>query len=241
MDRLTPAVVNIAKWLHRLMQAPLQAVETRHRLVTICSGTLLAARAGLLAERQCTTHHDLLDSLRAVAPDARVVDNRVFVVDGALASSAGITAGIDLALHLIGEECGEAMAAGVAEDMVVYLRRSSGDPELSPFLAHRSHIHAAVHRVQDAINAEPERHWDMAAMAAHGHVTQRHLLRLFLRHAGVSPLRYLQAIRLERARQSIEHGASVTRAAHAAGFSSCLHLRRAWTRKWGGSPGRHLR
>jgi transcriptional regulator GlxA family with amidase domain len=218
------------------MRQPLSEVGTPHRLITICSGTLLAARAGLADGRRCTTHHDLLGVLRTLAPRAIVVDNRVFVIDGPMASSAGITAGIDLALHLIAEECGEPLAAGVAEDMVVYLRRSAGDAELSPFLAHRGHMHAAVHKVQDAINAEPERHWDMAAMAAMGHVTERHLLRLFLRHAGVSPLHYLQAIRLERARQSLERGASVTRAAEVAGFRSCLHLRRAWSRKWGGSP-----
>ena len=236
IDRMTPAVVNIAKWLKGLLRETLNEVGTPHRLITICSGTLLAARAGLADGRRCTTHHDLLGVLRAMAPKAMVVDNRVFVVDGPMSSSAGITAGIDLALHLIGEECGETLAANVAEDMVVYLRRSSGDPELSPFLAHRGHMHEAVHRLQDAINAEPERHWDMATMSSVGHVTERHLLRLFLRHAGVSPLHYLQAIRLARARQSLERGASVTRAAEVAGFRSCLHLRRAWSRKWGGSP-----
>jgi transcriptional regulator GlxA family with amidase domain len=214
----------------------MRATANRDRLVTICSGTLLAARAGLLDQRRCTTHHDLLAELRKLAPRAHVVDNRVYVVDGALASSAGITAGIDLVLHLIAEECGEAMAAGVAEDMVVYLRRSSNDPEMSPFLAHRRHLHGAVHKVQNAISAEPERSWDMASMAAIGHVTERHLLRLFLSNAGVSPLNYLRAIRLEIARESIDHGASVSRAAEIAGFTSSLQLRRAWTRHWGGSP-----
>jgi transcriptional regulator GlxA family with amidase domain len=93
-----------------------------------------------------------------------------------------------------------------------------------------------VHRVQDAIILQPERDWDMAGLAAVGHATERHLLRLFLDYAGISPLRYLQLIRLERARQSLERGASVTRAAEAAGFSSGLQLRRAWSRHWGGSP-----
>ena len=93
-----------------------------HRLVTICSGTLLAARAGLLGRRRCTTHHELLDALRALAPNAKMIDNRVIVVDGPVASSAGITAGNDVAPHLPAEECGEALAASVAEDMVVYLR-----------------------------------------------------------------------------------------------------------------------
>jgi transcriptional regulator GlxA family with amidase domain len=107
---------------------------------------------------------------------------------------------------------------------------------LSPFLVHRHHLHAAVHRVQDAINAEQERDWDMVSLAAVGHVTERHLLRLFIDHTGLSPLQYLQSIRLERARQSIERGASVTHAAEVAGFRSGLQLRRAWSRQWGGSP-----
>ncbi|MEO8633959.1 MAG: helix-turn-helix domain-containing protein [Gemmatimonadales bacterium] len=235
-SQVTPAITATAQWLHQRLGETLPAVDTPHRLITICSGTLLAARAGLLGTRRCTTHHELLPALRALAPQAQVVDNRVFVVDGPLASSAGITAGIDLALHLIAEECGEALAASVAEDMVVYLRRSPRDPELSPYLVHRRHLHAAVHRVQDAIIARPERDWDMAALAALGHATERHLLRLFVDHAGVSPLRYLQSIRLERARQSLERGASVTRAAEVAGFRSGLQLRRAWSRQWGGSP-----
>jgi transcriptional regulator GlxA family with amidase domain len=197
---------------------------------------LLAARAGLLGNRRCTTHHDLIDALRSLAHGAQVVDNRVFVVDGPVASSAGVTAGIDLALHLIAAQCSEALAASIAKDMVVYLRRSSRDPELSPFLGHRRHTHAAVHKVQDAISAEPERDWDMAALAAVGHVTERHLLRLFVDHAGASPMQCLQTIRLERARQSLEHGASVTDAAEVAGFRSSLNLRRAWNRQWGGSP-----
>ena len=236
VGQITPAITAIAEWLSETLHEHLYAIHTPHRLITICSGTLLAARAGLVNDRRCTTHHELLDTLRVLAPQALVVDNRVFLIDGPLASSAGITAGIDLALHLIADECGEALAASVALDMVVYLRRSTHDPELSPFLAHRRHLHLAVHRVQDAISDAPERDWNMDALSAVGHVTQRHLLRLFIQHAGVSPLHFLQAIRLERAHQSIEHGASVTRAAEVAGFSSGLHLRRAWNRQWGGSP-----
>lgn len=234
--RVTPAIAATARWLRLLLGEPALAADTPHRVVAICSGALLAARAGLLGTRRCTTHHELLSQLRALAPRAQVIDNRVFVVDGPLASSAGITAGIDLALHLVAEECGEALAASVAEDMVVYLRRSQRDPELSPYLVHRRHLHAVVHRVQDAIIAKPQRDWDMSALAAVGHATERHLLRLFTEHAGVSPLHYLRFIRLERARQSLEYGASVSRAAEVAGFRSGLQLRRAWSRHWGGSP-----
>jgi len=238
---VTPAVLTAARWLNRHLADPIRENASDHRLVTICSGTLLAARAGLLSGRRCTTHHELLHTLRGLAPRAEVVENRVFVVDGPIASSAGITAGIDVALHLIGEECGEALAASVSEDMVVYLRRSDRDPEQSPFRVHRGHLHATVHRVQNAIVQEPDRDWNMASLAKAGHTTERHLLRLFIEHAHVSPLRYLQAIRLERARQALEHGANVTRAAELAGFRSGLQMRRAWSRQWGGSPRDMLR
>lgn len=236
LSELTPAVVTTARWLNRSLGESVRANAGNYRLVTICSGTLLAARAGLLGGRRCTTHHELLGALRALAPRAQVMDNRVFVVDGPLASSAGITAGIDVALHLIGEECGDALAGEVAEDMVVYLRRSDRDPEQSPYRGGRGHLHTTVHRVQDAIVNSPERDWDMAALAEVGNTTERHLLRLFLEHAHVSPLHYLQAIRLERARQALEYGASVTRAAEFSGFRSALQMRRAWSKHWGGSP-----
>jgi transcriptional regulator GlxA family with amidase domain len=230
------ATLDVAHWLSRHMQPLLDDPAAGHCLVTVCSGTLLAARAGLLGGRRCTTHHDLLETLQRLAPQAQVVANRVFVLDGPLASSAGVTAGIDLMLHMIGQACGDALAAAVAKDMVVYLRRTPNDPELSPLLAHRHHLHPAVHRVQDAISERPTADWDMASLSAVAHVTERHLLRLFGEHAGVSPLAYLEKIRLERARQSLQRGASVTRAAEAAGFSSDLQLRRAWARHLSGSP-----
>jgi transcriptional regulator GlxA family with amidase domain len=236
VHQVTRPMRTTVEWLHRMLHDDGYTAPIPHRLLTICSGTLLAARAGVLGTRRCTTHHELLDALRVLAPGAQVIDNRVFVVDGQLASSAGITAGIDLALHLIGDECGEALAASVAEDMVVYLRRSPRDPELSPFHMHRRHLHSTVHRVQDAIVTKPDHHWDMAALAALGNSTERHLLRLFIDNAGVSPLHYLRLIRLERARQSLEYGATVTHAAAVAGFRSGLQLRRAWSRQWGGTP-----
>lgn len=197
------------------------------RVLTVCAGTLLAADAGLLDKRRCTTHHEWLDELRRKAPRALVIDNRVFVIDGNLASSAGVTAGIDLSLHMIGEHCGHALAAEVAQTMVVYLRRGANDPALSPLLAHRHHLHAALHRVQDAICADPAQEWSLLAMARQAHVTPRHLSRLFASHAGTTPLHYLQAIRLEHAAQALARGASASRAAQHAGFSSDQQLRRA--------------
>ncbi|MGL4576101.1 MAG: GlxA family transcriptional regulator [Burkholderiaceae bacterium] len=234
--QVSAPMATIAQWLARMLREPLQQADSPHRLLTVCSGTLTVARAGLLGGRKCTTHHELLDLLRELAPSAQIIANRVFVVDGPLASSAGVTAGMDLALHMIATECGEALAASVAADMVMYLRRTPHDPELSPYLTNRQHLHGAVHRVQDAINADPDRDWNMTTLAAVAHVTERHLLRIVTQHAGVSPLRYLQTIRLERARQSLEGGSSVTRAAEQAGFHSGVHLRRAWRRQWGSTP-----
>ncbi len=211
------------RWLHEVGGGLL---EEDGRVVTICSGALLAAEAGLLRRRRCTTHHELLQELRHRAPEADVVDNRVFVLDGPLASSAGITAGIDLTLHLIQARCGDAVAASVAQTMVVYLRRNPQDPELSPLLAHRQHLHAALHRVQDAVCARPAEDWTLDRMAAVAHVTPRHLGRLFGEHAGTTPLRYLQSIRLELAERARQKGASLAEAAQSAGFSSEQQWRR---------------
>lgn len=236
LGKVTPATEAITRWLRDVVREPLLEEGSRHRLLSICAGSLLAARAGLLQHRRCTTHHEVLGALRALAPRAEVLENRVFVVDGPIASCAGVTAGIDLALHYITQECGEALATTVAEDMVVYFRRAGSDPEASPFLAQRHHLHAAVHRVQDAILRTPRREWDMAMLAGVANTTERHLHRLFIDHAGISPLQYLRSIRLERARQSLLAGTSVSRAAEVAGFTSDLQLRRAWGRQWGGSP-----
>lgn len=198
------------------------------RLVTICAGALLAAHAGLLHGRRATTHHHHLDELRSVAPGCEVVANRVFVLGEGIASSAGVTTGIDLALHLIGHECGAPLASRVAQTMVVALRRGPHDPQLSPFLAYRDHMHPALHRVQDAVGAEPQRPWTVPAMAGVGHTSPRHLTRLFLEHGGIAPLQYLRRIRLAVAQAALESGRNVTQAAELAGFSSDTQLRRAW-------------
>lgn len=190
-----------------------------HRLITVCSGAVLAGDAGLLDNCRCTTHHELLAQLQALVPSAEVVNNRVFVIDGPqdhIATSAGVTAGIDLTLHLVARVCGEDLAAAVAQDMVVYLRRGPRDPELSPLLQHRNHLHPAVHRVQDAVSQRPQRDWTTKALAEVAHVTQRHLLRLFTEHAGVSASSYVELIRLEHARRALAGGASVGHAAELA-------------------------
>ena len=209
----------------------------RLELVTICAGALLAAHAGALAGRRATTHHHHLDELRRVEPRCEVVANRVFVIDPPLYSSAGVTTGIDLMLHRIADICGEALAAQVAQTMVVALRRGPQDPELSPFLAYRNHLHPALHRVQDAVSEAPQNDWSVPRMAQVAHTSSRHLTRLFVEHAGVAPLAYLRRLRLATAQLALQSGANVTRAAELSGFGSDTQLRRAW-RQFGlaGSP-----
>lgn len=228
----TPETQEVLHWLRgqRFERGKLE-------LVTICAGAVLAAHAGVLAGRRATTHHHHLDELRAVEPRCEVVANRVFVLDPPIYSSAGVTTGIDLVLHRIGELCGEALAAQVAQTMVVALRRGPQDPELSPFLAHRHHLHAALHRVQDAVSAQPQEDWTVPRMAEVAHTSPRHLTRLFMAHAGVAPLVYLRRLRLASAQLALQSGANVTRAAELSGFGSDTQLRRAW-RQFGlaGSP-----
>jgi len=107
-----------------------------HTLVSICSGALLAGRAGLLDGRACTTHHSDCAELVLAAPKARVLENRLFVEDGRCYSSAGVTAGVDLMLHLVSKITDHRCAAEVARYLVVYIRRSGADPQLSPWLEH---------------------------------------------------------------------------------------------------------
>jgi len=227
-----PPAQRLLHWLRGLRLEP-----GRLELITVCAGTLLAAHAGLLAGRRATTHHHHLDELRLAASGCEVVANRVFVLDPPLSSSAGVTTGIDLVLHRIGEVCGEALAARVAQTMVVALRRGPQDPELSPFLAFRNHLHAALHRVQDAISEQPNGDWSVPRMAELARTSPRHLTRLFQEHAGVAPLTYMRRLRLAAAQAALASGASVTRAAEVSGFGSDTQLRRAW-RQFGldGSP-----
>lgn len=225
--RVPRAWAETRRWLARVVAPRLGEVE----LATVCAGTLLAADAGLLGGRRCTTHHESLEDLARLAPSASVVGNRVFVVDGPVASSAGITAGIDLALHLIARDQGEALAAAVAQVMVVYLRRGPDDPELSPMLARRDHLHPAVHRVQDALCADPSAAWSLGRMAEVACVTPRHLSRLFREHVRATPHDYLQDIRFALAERAIGEGRATKQAVAEAGIGGTRQWRRMKQRR----------
>jgi len=200
-------------------------------LMTVCAGALFAAAAGLTRQRDCTTHHSCLAQLAAMDPTARLHDNRIFVEDGNLVSSAGITAGIDLALHLVSRHCGPRVASEVARDMVVYQRRAGTDSALSPWLEHRNHMHPGVHRVQDAVVRNPAADWSAQSLAEQAHTSARHLTRLFREHAGCTPMDYLYQIRVALARDMLrETRLNLELVAEKSGFGSAQHLRRVWRR-----------
>jgi transcriptional regulator GlxA family with amidase domain len=214
----------VVGWLRRVVRPGV-------RLVCICSGALLAARAGLLDGVSCTTHFTDCGLLQQVAPTARVLENRLYVEDGERYTSAGITAGIDLMLHIVGQLTSPATAAAVARFLVVYLRRAGTDPQLSPWLEGRNHIHPAIHRVQDAITADPARDWSLEALAQLAFASPRHLSRLFNEHAGMSIPDYVNRLRVALAQQLIaETRLDMERVAERAGFASSRQLRRAWGR-----------
>jgi transcriptional regulator GlxA family with amidase domain len=164
------------------------------------------------------------------------LDNRIFVEDGSIFTSAGVTAGLDLALYVIGQQLGPRVAADVARDLVVYLRRSGTDPALSPWVAHRNHLHPAVHRVQDAVVRDPTAAWTASQLSSVACTSARNLARLFAEHAQCSPLDYVQLIRCAFAKELITQSElDLERVAAKSGFRSAQHLRRVWAR-WESQP-----
>ena len=227
IDAREPLTARVIEWLRGVNPA---------LLLCVCAGSVLAAHAGLLADRECTTHHVHIAELRAVEPRARVLENRIFVEDGPVYTSAGVTAGLDLALHLIGQQLGAWCAADIARDLVVYVRRAGSDPALSPWVKHRNHLHPAVHRVQDAVARNPAASWSSAELSAVACTSGRNLARLFAEHAGCSPLDYVQLLRFALARQLVTGSRlDLEGVAARAGFRSAQHLRRVWAR-WESRP-----
>lgn len=220
----------IVAWLRRIVRPGV-------KLVAICSGALLAARAGLLEGYACTTHHVATGELQRLAPTAKVLDNRLYVEDRDRLTTAGITAGIDMMLALVAREAGHATALAAARYLVVYLRRAGGDPQLSPWLEGRNHIHPVIHKVQDAVSADPARAWTVASMAAIGATSARTLSRLFNDQTGMSVTDYVNRVRVALAHELVTGSRlDMETVAERAGFASTRQMRRAWKRFYGAAP-----
>jgi transcriptional regulator GlxA family with amidase domain len=220
----------IVEWLRNV-------VHPGQTVVSICAGAMLAARAGLLDGYACTTHYLDCEELARVAPAARVVENRLFVEDRNRYTSAGVTAGIDLMLYMVSQRAGHAVAAAIARYLVVYLRRSGAEPQISPWLEGRNHVHPAVHRVQDAITKNPAEHWQLGKLARVAGASSRHLTRLFHEYAGMSVTEYKNNLRVALAKQLLSQTAmDMEQVAEKAGFGSARQMRRAWKRIYQSAP-----
>ncbi|MEU8801938.1 AraC family transcriptional regulator [Spirillospora sp. NPDC048819] len=195
-------------------------------VASVCAGAFALAHAGLLDGRRCTTHHELQDALARRHPRATVVRDVLYVTDGRVVTSAGIASGIDLALHLLAARHGPGAAARTARTMVVYARRNGDEPQAGIMLRHRGHLSDAVHRAQDLIDAGYTRPLPLAALAAEAGVSERTLTRRFTAATGLTPLRYQQELRLERAEHLLGQGATAEAAARAVGFTDARMLRR---------------
>ncbi len=213
-----------------LTAGSLARLRRHHRdggtVASVCAGADALGRAGLLDGRRCTTHHDIQDELARRYPRATVVRDVLYVVDGRVATSAGIASGIDLALHLIAVQDGPALAAKVAREMVVYARRNGDEQQTSAMLRHRNHLSDTAHRAQDHIEAGFSGPLPLSAIADACGVSERTLTRRFAAATGLTPLRYQQLLRLERAEHLIGHGTTVEAAARAVGFEDPRMLRR---------------
>jgi transcriptional regulator GlxA family with amidase domain len=195
-------------------------------VASVCAGADALGRAGLLDGRRCTTHHDMQDELARRYPMAVVVRDVLYVVDDRIVSSAGIASGIDLALHLVAARHGPSVAARIAREMVVYTRRNGDEQQNSAMLRYRSHLNDAVHRIQDLIDARFVERLPLAELARVSGCSERTVTRLFRHETGLTPLRYQQTLRLERAEHLISLGATVETAARAVGFADARMLRR---------------
>ena len=212
-------------------------VEHYHRIAAVCSGALVLAKAGLLNDLNCTTHHDLVDNLRTVSSRAKVVENCLFVEDGEILTSAGITTGMDLSLHLVNQCFGPSMAQAIARDMVVYQRRAGHTNTQSFWLKHRNHVLQEIHLIQDKIMQSPGESWRTADLASDACLSERQFRRRFQKATGETVQEYLQLARLELSKQLLEQtNLSVSVVAERCGFSDERSLRRLWQLKEGQSP-----
>ncbi|HEV2955541.1 MAG TPA: GlxA family transcriptional regulator [Xanthobacteraceae bacterium] len=212
------------------------AAARARRTASVCSGAFILAAAGLLDGKRATTHWGRAADLARLYPRVRVEPDRIFVRDGAVWTSAGITAGIDLALALVAEDLGEAVAKRAAQQLVVYHRRPGGQSQFSALLeTHRPHsrfspvLAWARERLNERLSVE--------RLAERAAMSPRHFARAFAADTGITPAKAIERLRLEVAREEVESGAApIERVAAHAGFGDPERMRRAFLRAFGQPP-----
>ncbi|WP_372345462.1 GlxA family transcriptional regulator [Streptomyces sp. KL116D] len=212
-----------------------------HRITSVCVGAHLLAAAGLLDGKRATTHWSTAQQLAADHPAVRVDADPIFIREGDVWTGAGISACLDLSLALIADDLGEAVALRVARQLVMYLKRPSGQSQFSVPLEQVS----TTRRIED-LRHHVLRHLDepltVADLAAYAHVSDRHLTRLFKTELGTTPYAYIESVRVEKARHELESSdATLERIASLCGFGTTDTLVRAFRRRLSTTPTEYRR
>jgi transcriptional regulator GlxA family with amidase domain len=213
------------------------AAGRARRVASVCTGAFLLAEAGLLTGRRATTHWAYAAELARRYPDVRVDPEPIHIRDGPIATSAGVTAGIDLALALVEEDVGRRAALAVARHLVVYLRRPGGQAQYSAQLRAQAARREPLREVQQWISEHPAADLSVERLAAKAGLSPRQFARAFTAETGVTPGRHVAAVRLEAARRMLEDGpAGIEQVAKACGYGNCEAMRRAFVRALGVPP-----
>lgn len=195
------------------------------KICSICTGAYLLAQAGLLNQRECTTHWKYFTDFRTSFPKAKLLNDRLFVKDGTIYSSAGVSSGIDLSLFLLEESYGSDFAAKIAKEVVIYLRRTENDPQLSVFLQYRNHLENRIHLVQDILAQRLTHKKNIEVLAQKVHMSPRNLTRLFKKTTKITIGDYLEKLRVEKALLLLADGIDVEAISKECGLKSSNQLR----------------
>ena len=207
------------------------------RLASVCTGAFLLAEAGLLDGRRATTHWAYCDELAKRYPRVQVEPDPIFVRDGRIYTSAGVTAGMDLALGLVEEDLGRTLALEVARQLVLFLKRPGGQSQFSAQLAAQTAEREPLRDLQTWISDHPEADLGVERLARRVAMSPRHFARVFLREVGTTPAQFILRVRVEAARRRLEESRdAVESVAARCGFGSAEVMRRAFLRTLRVSP-----
>jgi transcriptional regulator GlxA family with amidase domain len=207
------------------------------RVASVCTGAFVLAAAGLLDGKRATTHWAWCEKLQAQYPQVEVEKDPIYVQDGAVWTSAGVTAGIDLSLAMVEADLGRDVATTLARWLVVFVRRAGGQQQFSAQLAAQTAERAPVRDLQAWIVDHPDEDLDVAALARRAGMSDRHFARVFRAEVGVAPAAYVERVRIETARRLLESTRrSIDEVAIASGFGTPESLRRAFGRRVGLNP-----
>ena len=233
--RAAAADEHLVGWVRR-------ASRRSRRTVCVCTGTFLAAAAGLTDGRRVTTHWARAGALAEHHPGTTVDADPIFIRDGDLWTSAGVTAGIDLALALVEDDVGAEVAQVAARWLVVFLRRPGGQTQFAAPVWTEPVERAPVRAAQDLIHTDPGADLSVPVLARHAGLSARHFTRLFHGEVGVGPARYVERIRVDAARRLLEtERAGVAAVAARCGFGTAETMRRAFLRQVGVPPDHYRR